>query len=157
MSCVGITSSSRVVVIWCCRVVILHRCCMVLSRRCCCALSCGFIVACWRVVVPCSCCVVVLCRLVVSEGGWSESAMTHQTETTNDDQCRRSSFGCHVAISDVAPGFRMVIWVHGWSFGFMGGRWRSWAVGVVVPHYGPWAPCGGCLRLRRRVVVVVVG
>ena len=98
---------------------------MVLSRRRHCALSRGFVVVCWRVVVPRSCRVVVPRRLVVSEGGWSESAMTHQTGTTNDDQCRRSLFGCHIAISDVAPGFRMVVLVRWWSFGFVGGRLGS--------------------------------
>jgi len=29
---------------------------------------------------------------------WCVSSMT-----TNDDQCRRSSFGCHVAAGDVTP------------------------------------------------------
>ena len=146
----------RVSVICRCPALASRRCRMVLSRRCRCALSRGFVVACWHVVVLRSCCVVVPRRLVVSEGGWSESAMTHQTGTMNNNQCRHSSFGCHVAISDVAPGFRMVIWVRGRLFGFMGGRWHLWAVRVVVPHCGRWAPCGGCRRRRRRVVVVVV-
>ena len=120
LSCIG--------VIWCCRIVVLRHCCMVLSHHHCCVLSCGFVVACWCIVVLHSCHVVVPHCLVVSEGGWNESAMTHQTGMMNDDQCCHLSFGCHVAISNMAPGFCMVIssvigclgsWVavgvHGWS------------------------------------------
>ena len=52
---------------------------------------------------------VVVFHVVVSEGGWNESAKTHQTGTTNDNQCHHLSFGCHITISDVAPGFRMIV------------------------------------------------
>ena len=121
----------RSVVVLCWHRVVVPRCCrLVLSRRRRCASSHGFAVTCWHIVVPHSCCVVVPwspCRPPVLssrgpeqrqmsfvvwlsvKGGWNECAMTHHRGTTNDDQCRRSSFGCHVAISDVAPGFRMVV------------------------------------------------
>ena len=133
LSCAGIVSSSRVIVIWCCRIVVaclrsaslllcivmwLHccvlahrrpvflpcRCSMVCMSSTCVVVSCAIIVMCQRAMTD-----VIVHHLVVSEGGWNESAMTHQTGTTNDDQCRHSSFGCHVAISDLAPGFRMIV------------------------------------------------
>ena len=63
--------------------------------------------------------------------------MTHQTGMTNDDQCRRSSFGCHVADGNVAPDS-----VRERSFGFVGVRGRSLSLYLVV-------------GVGRRVVVVV--
>ena len=127
---------------------------MVLSRCRRCALLHGFVVACWCIIVPPSCRVVVPRRLVVSEGGWSESAMTHQTGMMNDDQCRRSSFGCHVAISNVAPGILhghlglwAVVWVHGRPLAFVGGRGRRtslWALGAMWWLLSAASSCGGC-------------
>ena len=56
-----------------------------------------------------STCVVVLSHrcLDVSEGLERVWDMTHQTGTTNDDQCHCSSFGCHIADGNMAPGFHM--------------------------------------------------
>ena len=143
LSCVGITLSSHIVVIWCCHIVVvvwLHRCVLaphhptILPCRCsvvsvlstCVVVLCVIIVTCQRMMAD----VVVHC-LVVSEGGWNESAMTHQTGTTNDDQCCHSSFGCHVADGNMAPGFHMIVSIHDWSFGFVGSRLGSWvAIGI---------------------------
>ena len=56
-----------------------------------------------------STCVVVSCHhcLDVSEGLEQVWDVTHQTGRTNDDQCHCSSFGCHIADGDMAPGFHM--------------------------------------------------
>jgi hypothetical protein len=60
------------------------------------------------VVLPHCCSVLTLC---LSEVGWDErdavgtcSGVLHYTPT--NDNCH-SSFGCHVTVSDVAPGFRV--------------------------------------------------
>ena len=163
-SCVGIASSSRVVVVCCGRVVVAWLCSASSLR--------GFVprrhcVASFHVVVawlrhcalacrrpgslPCHRPVLSSRAIVVwmsVRGVRMSRDVTHQTGTMNDDQCRRSSFGCHVADGDMAPDS-----VRKRLFGFVGGRWRSWAVAFVVPRCGRWAPCGGCRRRRRCVVV----
>jgi hypothetical protein len=68
----------------------------------------GLTVARRVVVLPHRCSVLTLC---LSEVGWDErdavgtySGVLHYTPM--NDNCH-SSFGCHVAVSDVAPGFRV--------------------------------------------------
>ena len=58
--------------------------------------------------------------------------------TTNDEW--HSSFGCHVADSDVAPGHfqtwaglrtRVFAFVRGWSLSYVGSRFHTWAIVFV--------------------------
>jgi len=86
--------------------------------------------------------------------------------TTNNDRCHCSLFGCHVAISDVAPGFRVNREME--RGGCVGLTWRKtpvdsdnvmhhhhchcivsmWQMPVFLPWLATW---------RFRVVLVVLG
>ena len=117
-----------------------------------CALSRGFVVAYWCLVILRPCCVIVPCLHVVDlcccpachhcdmstnndrccrsvwlsvRGVGTSLGHTHQTGTMNDDIGHHLSFGCHVTISDMAPGFCMKgvsVSIHEWLFGFVGKR-----------------------------------
>ena len=78
--------------------------------------------------------------LLISKRGWEEHGMVGYLpcvlkSTTNNIHCL--SFGRHVTVSDVAPGFHevgsrcypwVVAFIGKWSFPFISGCLRSWAV-----------------------------
>ena len=120
-----------------------------------------------RPVVAVACPLPRVAVLLISKRGWEEHGMVGYLpcvlkSTTND--IHRLSFGRHVTVSDVAPGFhevgsRCYSWVVAFigkqSFPFISGCLHSWAVVFVVDCRWRWAQCGGCHRWCRYAVVVV--
>jgi len=88
---------------------------------------CGVVVAWCGVSSSCliGCCVVGCHRLALhGRPLWSWCVIGSMT--MNNDQCRRSSFGCHVAVGDVVPDSDVKKWTGGRGCECSPGCWPSW-------------------------------
>jgi len=117
---------------WHCVGIVLGQCCVnVLGCRCHCIVVGSWpghvfrrrvmSVVAWLVAFI-SCCFVIHC---------GHSQVVHSI-TANDDQCYRLSFGCHVAVSDVAPdsNVKKCTWWRGSQCS--PGHCLSWSSGIVA-------------------------
>ena len=112
---------------------------------------------------------VVFRRHVRSVVAWSVVVISHcmvvhcghgviGSMTMNDDQCRHSSFGCHVAIGGLVPDSDVKKWTGGRGCECSPGRWPSWLLPDIVIHRchvsDSWeqrrGPCFLCEQRRGR-------